>query len=79
MKRGFVILALASPAFLAGCAGDRHTARLGNYKVIYGEMGPVAQRWEILKAAAAGWEVVGATDEEECGVLLLQKRKSSND
>ena len=48
---------------------------LGNYKVVYGQMGPAAQRWETVKAAVAGWEVVGSADEEECGVLVLHKAK----
>jgi hypothetical protein len=48
---------------------------LGNYKVVYGQMGPAAQRWESVKAAVAGWEVVGETDDEEYSVLVLHKNK----
>ena len=48
---------------------------VGNYKVVYGQMGPAAQRWETVKAAVAGWEVVGETDDEECSVLILHKDK----
>ena len=68
-------LALTASAVLTGCATDRHSAVLGNYKIVYGQMGPVAQRWETVKAAVAGWEVLGATDEEEYSVLVLHKQK----
>jgi hypothetical protein len=75
MKRRIpgLLLALATLFALAGCAAERHSARVGKYRIIYGEMGPVAQRWETIKAAVSGWEVVGATGEEECGVLMLRK------
>ncbi len=68
-------LALAASVAFAGCAAKRNSAVVGNYKVVYGQMGPAAQRWEIIKAAVAGWEVVGSTDEEECSVLVLHKNK----
>ena len=69
------MLMLAALAILPGCATKRHTAQLGNYRVIYGDMGPVAQRWEIIKASVAGWEVVAeAQEEEEGGLLVLHKR-----
>jgi hypothetical protein len=61
--------------FLTGCATDRHSAMLGNYKVVYGQMGPAAQRWETVKAAVAGWEVVGEADNEEGSVMVLHKNK----
>jgi hypothetical protein len=38
-------------------------------------MGPAAQRWETVKAAVAGWEVIGETDDEEYSVLVLHKDK----
>jgi ABC-type uncharacterized transport system auxiliary subunit len=77
MKRRILTLtlALAALATLAGCASDRHTATFGNYKVVYGEMGPVAQRWEIIKASAAGWEVVASAQEDDDSVLVLHKPK----
>ena len=68
-------LAFAVAAVLAGCASERHSATVGNYKVVYGQMGPAAQRWEAVKAAVAGWEVVGETDDEEYSVLVLHKEK----
>ena len=68
-------LALAALVVLTGCATDRHSATVGNYKVVYGEMGPAAQRWETVKAAMAGWEVVGETDDEEYSALVLHKNK----
>ena len=68
-------LALAVLVILTGCATERHSAMLGNYKVVYGQMGPAAQRWEIVKAAVAGWEVVGEADDEEGSVLVLHKNK----
>ena len=68
-------LAVAFLVVLTGCATERHSATVGNYRVVYGRMGPVAQRWETVKAAAAGWEVVGETDDEECSVLVLHKDK----
>jgi hypothetical protein len=60
---------------LTGCASDRHSAMVGNYKVVYGQMGPSAQRWETVKAAVSGWEVVGEADDEEGSVLVLHKNK----
>jgi len=77
MKRHPLTLALtlASLAALAGCTTERHSAVLGNYKVIGGQMGPAATRWEIIKASVAGWEVVGSAQEDDGGVLLLKKRK----
>ena len=68
-------LAFAVLVVLTGCASDRHSATVGNYKVVYGQMGPAAQRWETVKAAVAGWEVVGETDDEEYSVLVLHKNK----
>ncbi len=65
-----VLVALVA---LAGCATNRHSAQVGNYKVVYGPMGPAAQRWETVKAAITGWEVVGETDDEEYSVLVLHK------
>lgn len=62
-------------AVLTGCASERHSATMGNYKVVYGQMGPAAQRWETVKAAVAGWEVVGEADSEEGSVLVLHKDK----
>lgn len=75
MKRpGFSLaFAVAVVAALGGCATHRHSATLGNYKVVYGEMNPVAYRWEKVKAAVAGWEVVADSEDEECSVLLLHK------
>jgi len=77
MRRHALRLALvfAVLAVLTGCATERHSAMLGNYKVVYGQMGPVAQRWETVKAAVAGWEVVGQADDEDCSVLILRKNK----
>jgi hypothetical protein len=69
------ILALAAVLALAGCATGRSSAAVGNYKIIYGEMGPAAQRWEIIKAAITGWEVVAEAGDEEGGVLVLHKPK----
>ena len=66
-------LAFAVLIVLNGCATKRHSATVGNYKVVYGEMGPAAQRWETVKAAVAGWEVVGEADDEEGSVLVLDK------
>jgi hypothetical protein len=68
-------LAFAVLAVLTGCATNRHSATVGNYKVVYGQMGPAAQRWETVKVAVAGWEVVGETDDEEYGVLVSHKDK----
>ena len=68
-------LALAVLVVLSGCATERHSATVGNYKVVYGQLGPAAQRWETVKAAVAGWEVVGETDDEEYSVLVLHKDK----
>jgi len=68
-------LAFAVLAVLTGCASERHSAMVGNYKVVYGQMGPAAQRWETVKAAVAGWEVVGEADDEEGSVLVLHKNK----
>ncbi|HEX7618678.1 MAG TPA: hypothetical protein VF480_08165 [Verrucomicrobiae bacterium] len=68
-------LALAILVILTGCATERRSAMLGNYKVVYGQMGPAAQRWETVKAAVAGWEVVGEADDEEGSVLVLHKNK----
>jgi hypothetical protein len=68
-------LAFAVLIILTGCATKRHSATVGNYKVVYGQMGPAAQRWESVKAAVAGWEVVGETDDEEYSVLVLHKDK----
>ena len=68
-------LAIASFAVLTGCTSHRHTATFGNYKIVYGEMGPVSQRWETIKAAVSGWEVMGATDDEEYSVMVLHKPK----
>ena len=68
-------LAFAILVILTGCATNRHSATVGNYKVVYGQMGPAAQRWETVKAAVAGWEVVGETDDEEYSVLVLHKNK----
>jgi hypothetical protein len=77
MRRHALGLALvfAVLVVLTGCATERHSATVGNYKVVYGQMGPAAQRWETVKAAIAGWEVVGETDDEECSVLVLHKDK----
>ncbi len=77
MRRHSLNLALvfAVLAVLTGCATERHSAMLGNYEVVYGQMGPAAQRWETVKAAVAGWEVVGETDDEEYSVLVLHKNK----
>ena len=77
MRRHVLNLALvfAVSIILTGCATDRHSAMVGNYKVVYGQMGPAAQRWETVKAAVAGWEVVGETDDEEYSVLVLHKNK----
>jgi hypothetical protein len=69
------LLALAAVLTLTGCATERRSATVGNYKVIYGEMGPAAQRWEIIKAALAGWEVVAEADDDDGGVLVLHKPK----
>ena len=68
-------LAFAVSVVFTGCATERHSAMLGNYKVVYGQMGPAAQRWETVKAAVAGCEVVGETDDEEYSVLVLHKNK----
>ena len=68
-------LAFAVLVILTGCATERHSATVGNYKVVYGQMGPAAQRWETVKAAVAGWEVVGGADDEEGSVLVLHKNK----
>jgi len=68
-------LVFAVSVVLTGCASERHSATVGNYKVVYGEMGTTAQRWETVKAAVAGWEVVGETDDEEYSVLVLHKNK----
>ena len=68
-------LAFAVLVILTGCATERHSATVGNYKVVYGQMGPAAQRWETVKAAVAGWEVVGEADDEEGSVLVLHKNK----
>jgi hypothetical protein len=70
-----LMLAFAASVALTGCTTERHSATVGNYKIVYGQMGPVAQRWETVKAAVAGWEVVGATDDEEYSVLVLHKQK----
>lgn len=77
MRRHTLRLALAFTVLvvLTGCASERHSATVGNYKVVYGQMGPAAQRWETVKAAVAGWEVVGETDDEEYSVLVLHKNK----
>jgi hypothetical protein len=68
-------LAFAGLVVLTGCATERHSATVGNYKVVYGQMSPAAQRWETVKAAIAGWEVVGETEDEEYSVLVLHKEK----
>jgi len=68
-------LAFAVLVVFAGCATERHSATVENYKVVYGQMGPAAQRWETVKAAVAGWEVVGEADDEEGSVLVLHKNK----
>lgn len=68
-------VAFAALATLTGCTTERHTATVGNYRIISGHMGPVAQRWEIMKASVAGWEVVGSTENEEYGILVLHKDK----
>jgi hypothetical protein len=73
MKLLNLTLAFASLAVLTGCATERHSATVGNYKVVYGQMGPIAQRWEVVKAAVTGWEIVGRTDDEECSVLVMHK------
>jgi len=70
-----LMLAIAALAALTGCATDRHSATVGNYRIVYGQMGPAAQRWETVKAAFTGWEVVASTDDEECSVLVLHKDK----
>jgi hypothetical protein len=77
MRRHTHSLALVFAVLVAltGCATERHSAMVGNYKVVYGQMGPAAQRWETVKAAVAGWEVVGETDDEEYSVLVLHKNK----
>jgi len=77
MRRQVLNLALAFAVLvvLTGCATERHSATVGNYKVVYGQMGPAAQRWETVKAAVAGWEVVGEADDEEGSVLVLHKNK----
>jgi hypothetical protein len=67
------MLALAGTLELTSCATEQHSVMVGNYKVVYGEMGPVAQRWEIIKVSAAGWEVVAEAQGEEGGVLVLHK------
>jgi hypothetical protein len=68
-------LVFTTLVFLTGCATDRHSAMLGNYKVVYGQMGLAAQRWETVKAAVAGWEVVGEADNEEGSLLVLHRNK----
>lgn len=68
-------LALAAPVALTGCTTERHSAVVGNYKIVSGRMGASARRWEIVKAAVAGWEVVAATDDDDYGVLVLRKSK----
>lgn len=68
-------LAFAVLTAFTGCASERHSATVGNYRVVYGQMGPAAQRWETVKAAVAGWEVVGEADDEDGSVLVLHKNK----
>lgn len=77
MRRHILNLTLVFAALVAltGCKTERHSATVRNYRIVYGQMGPVAQRWETVKAAVAGWEVVGATDDEEYSVLVLHKPK----
>lgn len=70
-----LLLVLGASVALTGCTTERHTATFGDYKIVYGQMGPVAQRWETVKAAVAGWEVVAAADDEENSVLILHKQK----
>lgn len=67
-------LSLLAATALTGCATERHTTRLGNYKVVTG-LGPAAQRWEIIKASAAGWKIVASSDHEDGNVLVLHKPK----
>lgn len=69
------LLFVAAAALVTSCATDRHSAQAGDYKAVYGQMGPVAQHWETVKAAVAGWEVVGEADGEEGSVLVLHKDK----
>ena len=68
-------LVFAASVALTGCTSGRNSAVVGKYKIVCGKMGPAAQRWEIVKAAVAGWEVVASTDDEEYSVLVLQKQK----
>ena len=77
MRRQILSLTLvfAATAALVGCTTERHSATVGRYKVVYGQMGPAAQRCETVRAALTGWEVVASTDDEEYSVLVLEKRK----
>ena len=77
MRRHILSLTLvfAASVSLTGCTTERHSATVGNYKIVSGRMGAAAQRWEIVKAAVAGWEVVAATEDDDYGVLVLHKPK----
>jgi len=65
----------AIAAVLTSCATGKSSAQVGDYKIISGKLGAAAQRWEIIKESAAGWEVVASAQDEEGSVLVLHKSK----
>lgn len=65
-------LVLAAVAF-GGCATTNH-AQIGNFRIVSGKMGPIALKWEIAKASAAGWEVVSVIGDGEDKVITYVRR-----
>jgi len=67
-----LILALLSSGALAGCA-TVNRAEIGNLKIVSGQMGAAALRWETAKAAVAGWEVVSVLGDGDNKILIMSK------
>ena len=70
---GFTVVAVLALAFggLTGCA-TIHRTEVGKSRIVAGNLGAVALRWEIVRASVDGWEVVSVAGDGDNKILTFR-------